>query len=163
MSRFLSVLHAVLAGAVLVCSVCLLLPAHAQQDFTTAQVPTFNVGVFYPARSNVALQAEGQTCRAITDRISRNSARFNSELVTNTNGDITFATANSRLMSSRMQSRLGELARGYSGRMTVLKAWTPYQDPDLVQEMDSLHYEGQLVSQSVLHARNKFLVHIGLS
>lgn len=151
--------HSALALALCVVLAVVLSPLHAQQDFTTAQVPTFNVGVFYPARSSVALEAEGQTCRTITDRIARNSARFNSELVTNTNAAIiTFATADSRLMSSRMESRLGELARRYSGRMTVLKAWTPYPDTDLLQEVDSLHYEGQYmqemqsVSQSVSYS-----------
>ena len=144
MSSYLSALL-VLTQSVLFYAVCSLLTVNAQQDFTTAQVPTFNVGVFYPGRSNIALQAEVQTCRGITDRIARNSARFNSELVTNTDGAITFATADSRLMSSRMQSRLGELARSYSGRMTVLKAWSPFPDPELAQENNSLHYEGQAV------------------
>lgn len=125
--------------------------ASSQQDFTSGQVPVFGVGVFYPGRSSNALQAEVETCRAITDRISRNSARFNTELVTNTNNGINFATADSRLMSSRMQSRLDDLARVYAGRfsgrkMTVLKAWTPYPDPQLGSEQESLHYEGSFVS-----------------
>lgn len=132
-------------------SLCLLLlvvvpAADAQQDFTTAQVPTFSRGVFYPARFPVALEAEVATCRAITDRIDRDSARFNSELVTNTNNGIHFSTADSRLMSSRMQSRLDDLAEAYfadSGRrVTVVKAWTPFPDRDLSAEDESLHYEG---------------------
>ncbi len=119
---------------------------HSQQDFTTAQIPDFRRGVFYPARSSNAAEAEVRTCRAITDRIDRNSARFNNELVTNTNTRIIFSTADSRLMSSRMQSRLDDLAEEYfkkfSRRMTVLKAWTPYPDRDLSGDQESLHYEG---------------------
>lgn len=123
--------------------------ASSQQDFSTGQVPTFTVGVFYPGRSSNPLQAEVETCRAITDRIERNSARFNTELVTNTNNGINFANADSRLMSSRMQSRLDDLAQVYNARfgqrMTVLKAWTPYPDSQLGGETESLHYEGKLI------------------
>lgn len=121
--------------------------ASCQQDFTTLQVPTFVIGVFYPGRSSIATEAEVETCRAITDRIDRNTARFNNELVTNPNNGITFATSDSRVMSSRMQSRLDRLADAYyaaSGRrMTVLKAWTPFPDSDLSMESESLHYEGK--------------------
>ena len=127
----------------------ILSPAAGQQDFTVAQVPAFTtVGVFYPGRSNaLAEDAETQTCRAITDRIDRNSARYNHELVTNTAGNINFATGDARIMSSRMQSRLDDLARRYwddfGGTMTVLKAWTPYPDPELSGDDQSLHYEGE--------------------
>ena len=122
-------------------------PVVGQQDFTITQVPTFRVGIFYPGRSNArAADAEIQTCRAITDRIDRNSARYNNELVTNTANDINFANNDARVMSSRMQSRLGDLARRYSNsfgrRMTVLKAWTPFPDADLSGDDQSLHYEG---------------------
>ena len=123
-------------------------PCNAQQDFTTLQVPTFTVGVFYPARQTAPLAAEEATCRAITDRIDRNSARFNSELVTNTNNLINFQNADSRIMTSRMQSRLDALAQAYwntrGRRMTVFKAWTPYPDSDLTNEPHSLHYEGSM-------------------
>ena len=121
-----------------------LLPAgETQQDFTRIQVPTFRLGVFYPSRvQGNPRESEIVTCRAITDRIDRNSARFNSELVTNTNSRISFSNANSRLMTSRMQTRLDALARSYSGRMTILKAWTPFPDRDLANEPESLHYEG---------------------
>ena len=131
-----------------------LLPAtEAQQDFTSIQVPTFRVGVFYPGRSANPIEAERATCRAITDRIERNSARFNSELVTNTNSRIIFSTRDSRLMISRMQTSLDALASSYNSefgrRMTILKAWTAYPDPDLRAEPESLHYEGM---HCTLHA-----------
>ena len=111
-----------------------------QQDFTTAQVPNpFRVGDFYPPRSEV------EVCRPIRDYIDRNSARFNNELVTNSNPDIIFNTANSRIMSSRMQSRLNNLASAYrreTGRqMTVLRAWLPF--PSGLNNNVSLHYEGE--------------------
>lgn len=136
-------------------AVLLLIPvANSQQDFSTGQVPSFSVGVFYPGQSNNPIQAEVETCRAITDRIDRNSARFNAELVTNTNGGINFATSDSRIMSSRMQSRLDDLAQAYlsrfNRRMTVLKAWTPYPDQELGNEPESLHYEGMLVTKTLL-------------
>ena len=135
-------------SAVLHLFLLLLSSAHCQLDFSRGQVPTFRVGVFYPGRSTNPIVAEVETCRAITDRIERNSARFNAELVTNTNNAITYTTANSRIMSSRMQSRLDDLARTYANRfgnrrLTVLKAWTPYPDPQLVNEPESLHYEGR--------------------
>jgi len=118
----------------------------SQQDFTTLQVPDFDVGVFYPGRSSSAREAEVETCRAITDRIKRNSARFNNELVTNFNSEITFNTDDSRVMTSRMQSRLDALASAYFAetgrRMTILKAWTPFPDLDLSMNNESLHYEG---------------------
>ena len=116
-----------------------------QQDFTRAQIPAFRVGIFYPARSNNVREAEIMTCGAITDRITRNSARFNKELVTNTNRDINFPLADTRIMTSRMQSRLDYLAsayyRTYSRKMTVTKAWTPFPDSQL-RDDNSLHYEG---------------------
>ena len=123
-------------------------PASSQQDFTRAQVPNFILNVFYPARASSAAAAEALTCRAITDRISRNSARFNKELVTNTNRRIIFSSPDSRIMSSRMQSRLDRLADLYYNRfrrrrMTVLKAWTSFPDSDLIGDENSLHYEGQ--------------------
>ena len=135
-------------GSLLLAEVILqLLPAaHAQQDFTGIQVPTFSLGVFYPARSTDPMEAEVATCRAITDRIDRNSARFNSELVLNTNPNINFRNRDSQLMTSRMQSSLDTLAQRYlsqtSRRMTILKAWSAYPDPELTNEPNSLHYEG---------------------
>ena len=113
-----------------------------QQDFSRAVVPDpFRVGDHYPPRPEV------EVCRPIRDYIDRNSARFMNELVTNTNGDIVFSTTDSRIMSSRMQSRLNSLAtlyyqwKGKRSRITVLRAWTQFPDPQVNDEM-SLHYEG---------------------
>ena len=118
-----------------------------QQDFTQAQIPTFSVGIFFPTRSLNAEQTEQAVCRAIVDHIDRDTPRFRSELVSNTNSRITFQTADSRLMSSRMQSRLDMLeglfrsATKNSRRMTIQKAWTPFPDSQLTSDT-SLHYEG---------------------
>ena len=112
-----------------------------QQDFTTAEVPDpFRVGDFYPPRPEV------EVCRPIRDYIDRNSARFTNELVTNTNPDIIFSTSDSRIMSSRMQSRLNSLASLYrqqtGRRMTVLRAWTQFPNAQISDDK-SLHYEGE--------------------
>ena len=117
------------------------LPTQGQQDFTTAQIPNpFGVGDFYPPRPEV------EVCRPIRDYIDRNSARFTNELVTNTNADIVFSTSDSRIMSSRMQSRLNSLASLYrqqtGRRMTVLRAWTQFYNRQ-VNDNTSLHYEGK--------------------
>jgi hypothetical protein len=122
--------------------VLLISAAYGQQDFSSLQIPTFRLNVFYPRRFNDPLMAERETCRPITDYIDRNSARFNAELVTYTANNINFASSQSRIMSSRMQSRLSNLAGRYNRRMTVLKAWTPFPDPELANEPESLHYEG---------------------
>ena len=121
-------------------AVVLISLVQGQQDFTTNPVPDpFQVGDFYPPRDEEAV------CRRITDYIDRNSARFMNELVTNTNPDITFSTSDSRIMSSRMQSRLNTLANLYkqeTGRkMTVLRAWLPF--PSGLSDSMSLHYEGE--------------------
>ena len=117
----------------------------SQQRFTRGQIPsTFSAGRFYPTRPLLtnALATEAAICRPIADQIDRNSARFRAELITNTNSKITFATGNSRIMSSRMQSRLDTLADLYIGRrMTILKAWSQYADSQLPSS--SLHYEGK--------------------
>ena len=119
------------------------LPTQGQQDFTTAQIPNpFRVGNYYPPRPEV------EVCRPIRDYINRNSARFNNELVTNSNPDITFSTSDSRIMSSRMQSRLNSLASLYrqqtGRRMTVRRAWTQFRDSQ-VNDDTSLHYEGKCI------------------
>ena len=122
-----------------------LLQLSCQQQFTQGQIPsTFTVGTYFPTRSGLnALQTEEAICRPIVDHIDRNSARFRTELVTNTNSKISFATADSRIMSSRMQSRLDRLADLYtSGRMTIRKAWSQYPDPQLAG-VNSLHFEGK--------------------
>ena len=122
-------------------AVVLLSSVHGQQDFSTAQVPDpFQVGDFYPPRSEV------DVCRPIRDYIDRNSARFTNELVTNTNPNIVFSTTDSRIMSSRMQSRLNRLATLYEEetgrRMTVLRAWVPFSSG--LRNNMSLHYEGKM-------------------
>jgi hypothetical protein len=116
-------------------------PTLGQQDFTTAQIPNpFRVGNFYPPRPEV------EVCRPIRDHIDRNSARFTNELVTNTNPDIRFSTSDSRIMSSRMQSRLNSLASLYrqqtGRRMTVRRAWTQFPNTQISDDL-SLHYEGK--------------------
>ena len=122
-------------------AVVLLSSVRGQQDFSTAQVPDpFRVGDFYPPRPEV------DVCRPIRDYIDRNSVRFTNELVTNTNPNIVFSTADSRIMSSRMQSRLNRLATLYQEatrrRMTVLRAWVPF--PSGLSDDMSLHYEGKI-------------------
>ena len=122
-------------------AVVLLSSVRSQQDFSTAQVPDpFRVDDFYPPRPEV------DVCRPIRDYIDRNSVRFTNELVTNTNPDIIFSTADSRIMSSRMQSRLNRLATLYQEatgrRMTVLRAWVPF--PSGLSDDMSLHYEGKM-------------------
>lgn len=112
----------------------------AQQDFSTRTIPDpFLLGNRYPDRG------EEDVCRSISDHIERGSARFTNELVTNLNSDINFATADSRVMTSRMQSRLDSLANSYWRRFTVLKAWTEFPDPDLPNNNRSLHFEGACV------------------
>ena len=133
--------------------------ARGQQDFSTTEVPDpFRVGDFYPPRPEV------EVCRPIRDHIDRDSVRFTNKLVTNTNRDITFSSSYSRIMSSRMQSRLNSLATLYwqqtRRRMTVLRAWGQFRDPQITNNM-SLHYEGESVegvhiTSTILHV---FCVH----
>ena len=113
--------------------------AMAQSNFDYSQQPIpnpFRQGNRYPNRP------ETDVCRPIFDHILRNSDRFTNELVLNTNPQIAFETADSRLMTSRMQTRLDRLRQLYRGDFTVLKAWTQYPDPE-VQDSTSLHYEGE--------------------
>ena len=136
----MTTLQQLFAAATAVLLALMVLSVQGQQDFTTAEVPDpFRVGDFYPPRPEV------EVCRPIRDYIDRNSIRFTNELVTNTNNDITFSTADSRIMSSRMQSRLNNLATLYRphGRMTVLRAWTQFPSSQINNDM-SLHYEGKL-------------------
>ena len=135
-------------------------PVQGQQDFTTAQIPNpFRVGNFYPPRPEV------EVCRPIRDYIDRNSARFTNELVTNTNADITFSTADSRIMSSRMQSRLNSLATLYrqqaNRRMTVLRAWTQFPNSQ-VNDDTSLHYEGERVATYTMQSYCMMNTHMSI-
>ena len=126
--------------AAVVCLLPLIQFSSCQENFT------FTVGTFFPSQPSLsALQAEVAVCRVIIDHIRRNSVRFNSDLVTNNNGRINF-TIDAHIMSARMQSRLDALANSYFNstgmEMTILKAWTPYPDPELIEVPGSLHYEG---------------------
>jgi len=111
-------------------------------SFILSPVPYFRVGIFYPTRpGESAEQTEISLCRAIVDHIDRDSPRYRNELVYNTNSKISFQTADSHIMSSRMQSKLGVLEGLSNVRMTVLKAWTQFPDSEL-QNNESLNYEG---------------------
>ena len=138
----------------------LLTCSDAQQDFSAAPIPNpFRRGDMYPPRTEI------QVCRPIQDYIDRGSQRFDTQLVTNNNPDIIFATADSRIMSSRLQSRLNRLASAfYSGGnlyppMRVLKVWTPFPDSDLTGDTGSLHYEGNW-SPVVLCHITYFYMHV---
>ena len=100
----------------------------------------FSLGQSYPSRN------ETSECRPIRLRIIRNSHQFRTRLVTNNNPYITFSDSDSRVMTSRLQTRLNDLAGSYfeeySARITVLKAWIEYSDDDGIDDPYSLHYEG---------------------
>lgn len=68
-------------------------------------------------------------------------------LVTNANRDIVFRSADARLMTSRLQSKLNSLAAEfkarYNSKLVVLQAWTEYSGND--SDSNSLHYEGEKV------------------
>ena len=131
--------------------VAILLPVViAQSNFDYSQQPIpipFYEGDRYPNRP------ETDVCRPIFDHILRNSARFTSELVFNTNPDITFATMDSRRMTSRMQTRLDRLREIYSGDFTVLKTWTQFPDNEVL-DPSSLHYEGEDQSNAFYYLSN---------
>ena len=125
----------------------LLLPAAVlgQSDFDYSQQPIpipFELGDRYPDRP------ETDVCRPIFDYILRDSARFTNELVFNTNPSVTFATTDSRRMTSRMQTRLDRLLEIYDGEFTVLKAWTEFPDSEVVDSL-SLHYEGEQLLRTI--------------
>ena len=110
--------------------------------YTRQPVPSvFRVNQSYPSRG------ETDQCRPIRLRITRNSRLYITELVTNANRNIRFVTADARLMTSRMQSKLDALAKAfrpwYGYRLTVLQSWTEYSPNDT--DPHSLHYEGWLV------------------
>ncbi len=117
-------------------AVLLLEEGLAQQGFEVEPVPNpFTLSSRYPDRN------EEDVCRAIRDYIDQNTPRFTSELVTNGNSQIRFASG-ARVMSSRMQTRLNRLASLY-GTFRVQKAWSQFPDQD-IQDDRSLHYEGKL-------------------
>ena len=98
----------------------------------------FHLGDRYPDRN------ESDQCRPIRLRITRNSRLYTSDLVTNTDPDIVFHSADARIMTSRLQTKLNSLAkqffRLYSIKINVLRAWGEYSSND--SNPDSLHYEG---------------------
>lgn len=111
--------------------------AQSQFDYSQQPIPIpFVLGDRYPDRS------ETDVCRPIFDHILRDSARFTDELVYNANQQVTFATDDSRRMTSRMQTRLDRLREIYDGEFTVLKAWTEFPDSEVQNDL-SLHYEGE--------------------
>lgn len=124
-------------AAVLIMVQATVVVAQSNFDYSQQPIPSpFRLGNRYPNRP------ETDVCRPIFDHILRNSDRFTNELVLNTNPQIAFETANSRRMTSRMQTRLDRLRQLYRGDFTVLKAWTQYPDPEVV-DSTSLHYEGE--------------------
>ena len=111
--------------------------------FTNDPVPdTFQLHQRYPDRP------ETEECRPIRLHIGRGSRRFRSELVTNDHSFVHFSSADARIMSLRLRSRLNELAQSFYDEhgvwLSVGKAWTEQGDSDIV-EPDSLHYEGEVV------------------
>lgn len=114
----------------------------------------FLPGLRYPDRN------ETDECRPIRLRISRNSRLYRTQLVTNSNSKIDFLTADSRIMTSRLQTRLDALAERYyaqySARIRVLRSWSDYSpdESDSIGDPDSLHYEGtwlEIAKQLLLH------------
>ena len=110
--------------------------------YSRGPVPdTFHQGTRYPDRS------ETDECRPIRLRVERNSILYRTQLVTNTHPRINFQSADARLMTARLQSRLNALAaeyyRQYSRRITVLQAWSEYAADDGLGDPHSLHYEGK--------------------
>lgn len=102
---------------------------------------TFRRGDRYPDRD------EDTECRPIKLRIARGMQKFG-ELVTYSGNKMYFYDDNSRIMSSRMHSRLTTLADDYYAvyfvKLYILKAWTPY--PDYSVDNTSLHYEGKIIT-----------------
>ena len=121
-------------------AVALLLPSDRLAialDFNKGTCPsTFTVGMSYP---NLP---ETTVCRQLQTYISRDSDRFRIEMVTNVDTTINFANSDARIMCSRMQSKLGQLRKAFTGSFTVLKAWAEYPDPNIT-EPGSLHYDGK--------------------
>ena len=121
-------------------------------QYTNGPVPdVFQVDQSYPDRTEI------EECRPIRLRIQRNSRRYHSDLVVNTNSDIDFANSDARRMTSRMQSRLDALAvlfyQEFSVSITVMKTWTEYGDED-VDDDQSLHFEGRRVCRVCMHSCN---------
>lgn len=103
----------------------------------------FHVGSRYPDRN------ETEECRPIRLRVVRNSRLYRTQLVTNTNPQLHFETADARVMTRRVQARLNALAasyyRRYAARITVQRAWSEFSiSNDSIGDPNSLHYEGNM-------------------
>lgn len=110
-------------------------------EYSKGPVPNhFYRGQRYPDRD------ENIECRPIKLRVARGSRRYK-ELVTYSGNYIHFIDSNSRIMTSRMHSRLNNLAiryyQLYAVKILVLKTWVEY--PDYSISNTSLHYEGRSV------------------
>ena len=110
-------------------------------DFTFLTDPppwVFRLGQSYPNRE------ETVQCRPVRLRITRNSRLYITDLVSNDNPNILFQSADARLMTTRMQSKLNSLAdtftSEYNTKLRVLQAWSEYSNND--SDPQSLHYEG---------------------
>ena len=134
------------------CVCCIQICTASDDDdfrFSKGPVPRrFRRGQRYPDRS------EEYECQPIRLHILPNTRRFR-ELVRYTASNVRFSAQDSRLMSSRLHSRLNRLANlfyaRYSWRFTVLKSWTQYPDASLSNE--SLHYEGEHAIAACTHER----------
>lgn len=110
-------------------------------SYSRGTVPSiFHVGTRYPDRN------ETEECRPIRLRVVRNSRLYRTQLVTNTNPQILFQSADSRVMTARIQARLNALAvsyyQHYYAKITVLRSWSEYSANDIIGDPNSLHYEG---------------------
>ena len=112
-------------------------------DFVYSKGPVPNYfyrGQRYPDRD------ENIECQPIKLRVARGSRRYK-ELVTYSGNYIHFIDSNSRIMTSRMHSRLNNLAikyyQLYGVKILVLKTWVEY--PDYSVSNTSLHYEGKCI------------------
>lgn len=136
-----SLVWCLLVAATLTAAICIVKADDEDAlRYSRGPIPRFfQLNQSYPNRS------EAEECRPIRLRIERNSRRYRRELLVNTNPNIIYANSDARVMTSRMQTRLNELAGLYysefSVRITVLKAWAPEEDTD-VDDPHSLHYEG---------------------
>lgn len=113
-------------------------------QYTRAPVPDeFVLEQRYPNRN------EEDVCRPIRLRISRNSHQFRTNLVTNNHHHITFSNSDARVMTSRLQTRLNDLATmyfsRYFARISVLRAWVEYSEDGNGIDPYSLHYEGIII------------------
>lgn len=114
---------------------------------------TFHLGTRYPDRN------ETEECRPLRLRIVRSSRLYRTQLVTNINPYIIFHSADARVMTARMQSRLNALASSYwqqfSAKITVLRSWVDYTANDTTTDPNSLHYEGKCINALLMYLWKK--------